>query len=121
MKLLVDESLSVTVARLLREAGHDAIHVSDRNLLGAADPEVIRVAVDEERFVIAADTDFGELLAIGRHPGTSVLLLRRAPHRPPAQAQLLLDCLAEIEADLDLGAVVVVTPGWIRIRRFPSK
>ncbi len=46
MKLLVDESLSVTVARLLREATHDAIHVSDRNLLGAVDPEVMRVAVE---------------------------------------------------------------------------
>jgi predicted nuclease of predicted toxin-antitoxin system len=121
LKLLVDESLSVTVARLLREADHDAIHVSERNLLGTTDPEVMRVAVNEQRCVITADTDFGELLALGRHPGTSVLLLRRAPHRPQAQAQLLLDCLAEIEADLNLGAVVVVTPGWVRVRRFPSK
>jgi predicted nuclease of predicted toxin-antitoxin system len=68
----------MTVARLLREADHDAIHVSERNLLGNADPEVMRVAVNEQRFVITADTDFGELLALGRHPGTSVLLLRRA-------------------------------------------
>jgi predicted nuclease of predicted toxin-antitoxin system len=120
LKLLVDESLSATVARLLREADHDAI-VSERNLLGTTDPEVMRVAVNEQRYVITADTDFGELLAIGRHPGTSVLLLRRAPHRPQAQAQLLLDCLADIEADLILGAVVVVTPGWVRIRRFPPK
>jgi predicted nuclease of predicted toxin-antitoxin system len=95
--------------------------MSRNNLLGTTDPEVMRVAVNEQRYVITADTDFGELLALGRHPGTSVLLLRRAPHRPQAQAQLLLGCLAEVEADLDLGAVIVVTPGWVRVRRFPSK
>jgi predicted nuclease of predicted toxin-antitoxin system len=105
----------------LCDADHDAVHVSERNLLGTSDPDVMRVAVNEERFVITADTDFGELLALGRHPGTSVLLLRRAPHRSQAQAQLLLDCLVEVEADLNLGAVIVITPGWVRVRRFPSK
>ena len=39
MKLLLDANLSPEVARLLKEAGHDAIHVADIGLLTATDPE----------------------------------------------------------------------------------
>lgn len=37
MKFFVDESLSARVAKLITAAGHDAVHVADRNLLGAPD------------------------------------------------------------------------------------
>lgn len=71
------------------------------------------------RTVVSADTDFGELLAIGRHPGPSVILLRRAPHLPDEQAELLLAALHAVEADLDAGAVVVFSRGRARVRRLP--
>jgi len=35
VRFLVDESLSARVAALLRDTGHDAVHVGDRNLFGA--------------------------------------------------------------------------------------
>jgi hypothetical protein len=59
------------------------------------------------------------LLAIGQHPGPSVILLRRAPHLPDEQADLLLTALGEVEADLDAGAVVVLGRGRARVRRLP--
>jgi predicted nuclease of predicted toxin-antitoxin system len=71
------------------------------------------------RTVVSADTDFGELLAIGRHPGPSVILLRRAPHLPDEQAELLLAALHAVEADLDAGAVVVFSRGRACVRRLP--
>ncbi len=119
MKFFVDESLSAEVARRLSAAGHDGRHVGDEGLLGAPDTEVMRVAHESGRVLVAADTDFGELLALGRHPGPSVVLFRRAPHRPGAQAKLLLDNLPEIEDSLATGAVVVITAELIRIRPLP--
>lgn len=65
MKALVDESLSTTVARRLGEGGHDAIHLGDLGLLGAADDLVMAAAAQAGRVLISADTDFGELLAVG--------------------------------------------------------
>jgi predicted nuclease of predicted toxin-antitoxin system len=40
VKLLLDENLSPWVAETLREAGLDAVHVRERDLLGAQDDTV---------------------------------------------------------------------------------
>jgi predicted nuclease of predicted toxin-antitoxin system len=108
VRFLIDESMSARVAELLVVAGHDAVHVGDLGLLGAPDTHVMVAARQSGRSVVSADTDFGELLAIGRHPGPSVVLLRRAPHRPDDQTKLLLAALDQVEADLDAGAMVVL-------------
>ena len=119
MRFLVDESLSTRVARLLADAGHDAVHVGDLELLGAPDTDVMAAARTSDRSIISADTDFGELLAIGHHPGPSVILLRRAPHLPDEQAKLVLAAVETIEPDLDAGAVIVLGRGRARVRRLP--
>jgi predicted nuclease of predicted toxin-antitoxin system len=63
VNLLVDECLSHRVALYLVENGHDAIHVSDRDLLGHVDEEVMACALNEGRVLVSADTDFAEILA----------------------------------------------------------
>lgn len=119
MRFFVDESLSVRVAKLIAAAGHDAVHVADRGMLGASDPDVMRVASDERRVLISADTDFGELLALGRHPGPSVIIFRHAPHRPEQQASVLLSALPDLADSLDEGAVVSLTRDTARVRTLP--
>lgn len=119
MKFLVDEALSSRVASLLREAGHDAVHVGDRALLGKPDEDVMRAAAAEGRVILSADTDFGEMLALGAYAGPSVMLLRRAPHAPERQAAVVLAALPDTEESLEAGAVVVVTPGLARVRDLP--
>jgi predicted nuclease of predicted toxin-antitoxin system len=76
-------------------------------------------ARDQARCLVSVDTDFGELLAIGRHAGPSVVLLRRAPHRPADQAALLVGALCQLEEDIVAGAIVVLTGDRARIRRLP--
>ena len=108
-----------TPARLLTEASHEAVHASDVGLLGRTDAEVLAVAAASGRVVVSVDTDFGQLLAVGAKPAASVVLIRRASHRPAEQAALVLAMLSEAEEDLVDGAVVVVTPTKVRVRRFP--
>ena len=57
MKFLIDNAISPEVSALLREAGHDAVHVRDRGLASATDVEVIELAVAEDRIIVSADTD----------------------------------------------------------------
>ena len=119
MRFLVDVSLSWRVAEGLAEAGHEAIHVGDLKLLGAADLRVMEAAASTDRVLISADTDFGELLAVGRHPGPSVIILRRVSHRPEVQTELLLANLDGMEESLAAGAVVVLSAQHVRFRLLP--
>ena len=120
MKFLVDESLSYRVAIALTAAGHDAIHVvADLQRGGAADPELLEFARLEKRVIVAADTDFGELIALGNHSLPSVVLFRREQRRPADQAIALLDNLEQFSEALDSGAIVVIEAKRIRIRLLP--
>ena len=51
------------MAELLRAAGHDCTHVYELGLGGQPDEQIMATADRENRILISADTDFGELLA----------------------------------------------------------
>lgn len=52
MRFLVDEMYGERVAELLRDSGHDAVHVRDVGLGGVADEDVLARAVEEQRTLI---------------------------------------------------------------------
>jgi predicted nuclease of predicted toxin-antitoxin system len=119
MRFLVDEAFSHRVAELLRAGGHDSVHVAELGLLGQPDERIMAAAVADARIVVSTDTDFGQLLALGRHPGPSIVLLRKAPHRPEQQAGIILAAAAEVEEPLAAGAVAVIVGDRIRLRMLP--
>lgn len=120
MRLLLDANLSPEVARLLQEAEHDAIHVSEIGLLRAPDPEIMEAAAQEGRVLLTADADFGALLALGSRATPSVVLLRSADHlRPAEQAELLIANLSPISHDLEEGAIASLTRDRLRVRNLP--
>ncbi len=57
MRFLIDEALSHAVAVRLEVEGYDAVHVSDYQMQGAADSEILQRAESEDRIVVSADTD----------------------------------------------------------------
>jgi predicted nuclease of predicted toxin-antitoxin system len=120
VRLLLDANLSPEVARLLNEAGHDAIHVSEIGLLSAPDPEIMEAAAQEGRVLLTADADFGALLALGSRATPSVVLLRSADHlRPSEQAELLAANLPLIAEDLEKGVIASLTRNRLRVRELP--
>lgn len=120
MRILVDASMSPVVVRGLREAGHDAVHVGEVLRLDAPDVDILEHAVREARVIVAADTDFGELLAMRQSTEPSVVLFhRQTGRRPREQATLLLANLPAVETDLRAGAMVVVEEQRLRVRALP--
>lgn len=118
MKFLIDESIQRRVANLLTEQGHDALHVLTIDLGGSSDDRVLDAARQDDRIVVTADTDFGDLLALSGEPQPSVLL-RRPGHRPEERTQAILAAVESIGDRLESGAVVVVEPHRIRVRDLP--
>lgn len=120
MKFLVDNALSPQVAKQLRTAGHDAIHVRDIMISNADDTAIFDRATIDDRIVLSADSDFGTLLALRQETKPSVVLFRGAtPRRPDDQVTLLLGNLSMVATELEAGAIVIIEPARIRIRSLP--
>jgi predicted nuclease of predicted toxin-antitoxin system len=68
--------VSYKVARWLNSIGHDAIHLNDEGLNKLSDDQIIEKAVSENRIILTADADFGQLLAFKRSSPTSVIQFR---------------------------------------------
>jgi predicted nuclease of predicted toxin-antitoxin system len=120
MKFLVDNMLSQVVAESLRTAGYDAVHVRDYDMQNEKDSHIFDRAADEDRILISADTDFGQLLAMRNSEKPSVILLRLPMIRlPSGQVKIVLDNLPNLAADLEKGSVVVIEPSRIRVRKLP--
>lgn len=120
MRFLIDNALSPTLCLQLREAGHDAVHARDRGLQAAEDEVLFRLAGEEDRILVSADTDFGTLLAKRGDFRPSVIVFRHGTdHRPLVQAQILLSNLPNLTEALQEGSLVTIEPTRVRIRRLP--
>ena len=122
MRFLVDQNLSPLVAKLLREAGHDAIHTREIGMATADDADIFDRAAAEDRTIVSADTDFGTLLAERAASRPSLVLWRRSEdRRATSVVAILLANLDSVETALIEGAVVVLQEERLRIRRLPLR
>ena len=120
MRFILDENRSPSLALLLTEAGHDAVHVREFQLSSADDDVILEVARSENRILISGDTDFGALLAMRSDVAPSVILFRSRSHRTAiAQFQVLSDCITNFADLLADGSVLVISDEHVRARRLP--
>jgi predicted nuclease of predicted toxin-antitoxin system len=76
VKFKLDENVSRAAAALLREAKFDVVTVSDQELEGARDPDLIGCCVREERCLITMDAEFGNPLLYPPRHYRGIVLLR---------------------------------------------
>jgi len=119
MRLLIDMGLSPRVAEALSEAGHDVVHVRDRDGQTTPDTQILKAAQDEARVVVTFDLDFAQLVALQRLAQPSVILFRLEGFRTPALVEMLLDLTSRYAAELIAGCVIVVDQRGERLRTLP--
>jgi predicted nuclease of predicted toxin-antitoxin system len=119
MKFLFDQSADFRLIAHLRELGHDVTAVSRNYPPGLADENVLAIARQEQRILVVADRDFGELIF---HQGLvhAGVLFFRLPGVPLHTKLDRLTTVLESHADaLARGEFLVVTPGQIRVAGHP--
>lgn len=121
MRLLLDQGIPRTAAVVLRDMGHDAVHVSDIGMSRAADAEILELAAGERRCVVTLDTDFHAWLAVlGAHE-PSVVRIRAEGLDGTAMAHVILRILLLCQEQLEEGAVATFKDDRVRIRRLPVR
>jgi predicted nuclease of predicted toxin-antitoxin system len=115
---LIDEDLPRSIAARAGRQGIDAVHAVDVGLRGAADAVVLAAALADERTVVTADKEFGNVLTYPPQQHAGVVLVRISDS---VDADLRTDRVCEVLASLaqeDLrGVIVIVEATRLRIRR----
>jgi predicted nuclease of predicted toxin-antitoxin system len=115
MKFLFDQSADFRLIPHLRNLGHDVTAVSRNYPHGLADEDVLAIARQEQRILVVADRDFGELIFHQRLAHAGVLFFRLPGAQLQTKVEHLDQALLEHADELAAGKFVVVARGNIRV------
>jgi predicted nuclease of predicted toxin-antitoxin system len=117
VKLLANENFPRVAVDALVAAGHDVVWVRTA-CPGIADPDVLALAVTEDRVLVTFDKDFGHLAFHAGLPAScGVILFRLSLADPLAASAVIVRALAS-RTDWS-GFFSVVTERRIRMRPLP--
>lgn len=120
MKLLLDQNVPFRVKDLLEAQGWDVTNTQTLGMSRSTDQEIIAEALKQDRIVVSADRDFGNLLRTSEANKPSLVFLRLNKLVTAEQvSSVIAVSLGDIEAELNSGCIVVVTDTTKRIRRLP--
>jgi predicted nuclease of predicted toxin-antitoxin system len=117
IRVKVDEDLPRAAVQMLRDKGNEAVSAVEQGMGGWKDPALWQAVQAEQRFLLTADKGFADIRAYtpGTHAGVLMLRPDRDGIRPVIE--LLERVLENYDLEALAGAVTVVTPRGIRIRR----
>jgi len=120
-KLLLDQGLAPMAARLLRDAGWDAIQVSEWGLDHAEDASILAFALQDGWACVTLDHDFHSHLALTSAGGPSVVFIRLEGLDSRGQAALIRRVWENCGSEIGDGAAVTADGRRVRVRRLPLR
>lgn len=118
-RLLANENFPAPSVQHLRDTGYNVTAVAEGGG-GLKDPEVLALAVAEQRWIVTFDRDYGELIfARGLAAPPAVVLFRMRSYRPDT-AGLFLAALLESGNQFE-GHFVLVDEAGLRKRPLPEQ
>jgi len=116
LKLLLDQNLSPTTARFLRDMGIEAHDVREEGLAGASDEHIYTHAVRRNLVIVTFDTAFSRRYISERDlPG--LILLRVHPQTTETLHPVLADFFSRFTESQLSGCIAVVERHRYRIRK----
>jgi predicted nuclease of predicted toxin-antitoxin system len=115
MRFLFDQSADFRLIPPLIALNHDVRAISREYPAGLPDEEVLALATGDQRILITADRDFGELVFRKRLQQTGIILMRLPGASLETKLTRLTYVLTHYSAQLD--QFIVVTDRGVRVRR----
>lgn len=119
MRFLFDQSADFRLIDHLQRHGHDVTAISRDYPHSLADEDVLAVARAEQRVLVVADRDFGELIFHQNLPHAGVLFFRLPGAPLPTKLDRLTTVLESHAEALARGEFLVVTPSQVRVADHP--
>lgn len=121
MKILIGMNLSPSWAKVLNEAGIEAIHWSEVGPATTPDPAIMAYATANGFVILTNDLDFGIALAIAHREKPSVAQIRGEDLRPVSIGTHVVLALRQMQVELDAGALLTIDPKRTRLRLLPLR
>jgi len=113
MRFLLDSCISGFAAKDLRNAGHEVLWMPEIGK-DPGDEEIIKKAFEENRILVTADKDFGELVFLFNKPHSTIIRLVDIPARK--QGKTILRLIETHKADIEKKALITVESFRVRVR-----
>ena len=114
MRILTDENVPRSLLDWLRANSHDVVSASDLGM-GEPDSRWLNFAETEQRIILTADKDFGELVFRDHLTSFGIILLRLDDLAVTTWVVRLQEVWGVIEAN-PTGSFIVVTSSRVRVR-----
>jgi predicted nuclease of predicted toxin-antitoxin system len=101
--------------------GIEAVHAGECGFAKASDQAILDEARVQSQTIVTLDSDFHTILAVEGARKPSVVRFRWEGLRGPEMANLIAQVVETTRDELELGAVVSVRPGGLRLRLLPMR
>ena len=117
MKFLADESVDYPIVKALRDSGLDTDYIAD-GFSGMADEDVIALANKNERILLTADKDFGELVYRMKLTHKGVILYRLSGYSNTAKALHVKEIIIQHQDKLE-NSFTLINKTIVKIKTIP--
>jgi predicted nuclease of predicted toxin-antitoxin system len=119
MNFFVDMPVGASVARWLREKGHNAVHALEVGLDRADDDTIVNHARSDGRIIITLDLDYPRLIALSGQSSPGLILFRDEGVQPQEICRQIGRILTMPPPEDLAASIVVVAGGVMRVRSLP--
>lgn len=115
LKILTDENISPKIVAFLRDEHFDVLDTKEQNWYGQDDSFILDQSINEKRFVLTFDSDFGTLAIHKQKQFYGIIYLRLM--RPTGSNTIaVLKQLINLNPEVRPNQVIVISEKKIRIR-----
>jgi predicted nuclease of predicted toxin-antitoxin system len=116
MKILVDENVCASLAKVLREEGHEVFSLAESGGKGLSDNEVWSIACSGPFLLITRDYHFTNSLRFVPTRCLGIIFLRHGNLKTDDEKMLVSSFLSTYQMSEYQGKLVTLSPGIIHIR-----